>query len=86
MASDVKIGKIILIVFIGLLIGTALGELIGRLLNPGWLKTIFLASFDIGHYLKPFLLKLLDVFIQFFLKFNIMSIVGILVAYWFNKK
>ena len=86
MASDVKIGKILLIIIIGLLIGTALGELIGRLLSPGWLKTLFLTSFDIGEYLRPFLEKLLKVFIQFFLKFNIMSIVGILVAYWFNKK
>ncbi len=85
-SRDTHIGKIILIVLVGLLLGTALGSLIGQLLEPGWVKNIFLASVDAGKYVQPFLNKVIDVFSKFFLRFNIMSIIGILVAYWFNKK
>lgn len=85
-SSSNSFGKVLLLILIGLLIGTALGALIAQLLEPGWLKKIFLVSLDLGRYIEPFLHKVVSVFTKFFLRFNIMSIVGILVAYWFNKK
>lgn len=84
--SSNSFGKILIIILIGLLIGTALGSVIAKLLDPGWLKQVFLASLDLGKYVEPFITKVVKVFSEIFLRFNIMSIAGILVAYWFSKK
>ena len=75
-----SLGFIIVIIFIGAIIGTALGELVAFILPDGVVKQFFLRSALVGF--EPFLLNL-GVFsftVGFSFKLNIIGIIGIAIT------
>lgn len=71
---------IVLVLFIGAAIGTALGELIGYILPAGVVEQFFLRSATIGF--NPFTLDLgvFNFTLGFKIKLNIVGIIGIAFA------
>lgn len=80
-----RTGKIIFIVIVGLILGTAFGQLIGWILPDSPVKDLFLRSADI--VIRPFLVNLL--FLQFTfgitLKINLLSIIAVFVLAYLLK-
>lgn len=75
-----SLGLIMVILFLGALIGTTLGEVIALILPEGVVKQFFLRSISAG--LKPVTLNavMFTITFGFTLKLNLISIVGIIIA------
>lgn len=88
-----SLGLIVLVLFVGTLLGSVLGELLGWILPAGVVKEFFLTSvsFDlaglVGQESGVITLNLVALSIQFGFKFtlNFTSIVGLATAYYFLR-
>ncbi len=80
MFSKRSLGFIFLIIFLGALIGTALGEILGVLLPEGVVREFFLrsASPEFGPALLN--LELITITLGFSFKFNVIGIIGVIIA------
>ena len=81
----IKFGVLLLIIFLGILIGSALGELIGLILPDGVVKNFFLISVEpqIGPTLID--LNLIKFTLGFAFKLNVIGIIGIAIATYMLK-
>lgn len=72
-----KTGTIIFIVIVGLLLGTAFGQLIGWILPDSPVKNLFLKSVSI--MIRPFLINLLflEFTFGFTLRLNLLSVIAV---------
>ncbi len=74
------LGLILFVIFLGAIIGSAMGEVLGLILPNGVVKEFFLrsASFSVG----PAVLNLIvfTVTLGFSLKINVIGVIGILIA------
>ncbi|NOX36833.1 MAG: DUF4321 domain-containing protein [Calditrichaeota bacterium] len=74
------LGLILVIIFLGAIIGSAMGEVLGLILPNGVVKEFFLrsASFSVG----PAVLNLIvfTVTLGFSMKINVIGVIGILIA------
>lgn len=80
-----KFGVLIFIIFLGLLMGSALGELIGFLLPDGVVKSFFLASIDAGIEPMEINLNIIKFTLGFMFKLNAVGILGIAIASYMLK-
>jgi len=73
-------GYIVLVLFLGAMIGSALGEIIGLILPDGVVKQFFLNSVSGG--IEPATLNavLFSITVGFKIKLNVVGIVGIVIA------
>ncbi|MCA9744144.1 hypothetical protein KC734_21585 [candidate division KSB1 bacterium] len=80
MATRHRLGKIILVILLGALAGTLLGELIGLVLPDGVVKDFFIAHWDL--VLGPGTLNvvLFSITLGFTLKVNLIGFIGIGIA------
>ena len=82
-----KVRTAILIILLGGLVGSACGELLGRVLPDGPVKNFFLNAISVGFNPFHFDLSILTIDFGLMLRLNIISIIGmILFAYllrWF---
>ena len=78
--------KFIIIVFLGLIIGAILGEVIGVLLPNGTVKEVFTKSADFS-FPSNVTLNLIVVTLTFGLHFNLnlISLIGLLIAIYLFK-
>ena len=74
------IGFLFLILLIGIIIGTAVGEIIGLLLPEGLVKEFFIRSVSFGFGPTEVDLNVLRFNIGFYLKANIISVIGVMFA------
>jgi uncharacterized membrane protein len=81
----IKIGILILILFLGSLIGSAFGELIGYILPDGVVKDFFLTSVDAGIKPTTIDLNLIKFTLGFTFKLNVMGIVGVIISAYILK-
>jgi len=86
-SARMKIWTVILIVIVGGLVGSAFGELIGRILPDGPVKNFFLNAISVGFRTFHLDLSIFTIDFGLILRLNIISIIGmILFAYllrWF---
>lgn len=75
-----RLATIILIIFVGALIGTVLGELIGLVIPDGVVKQFFLKSASASFGPGTLDIIVLTFTIGFSFKINIIGILGILIA------
>lgn len=75
-----SIGKVIVIIILGAMIGTLFGELIGLLLPEGVVKEFFLRSGSLVLGPAKLNLILFSMTFGFTFKFNIIGFLGILIA------
>lgn len=75
-----SLGFILIIIFIGALIGTALGEILGLLLPQGVVREFFLRSANPIFGPATLNLGLFTITFGFSFKFNIIGIIGVIVA------
>ena len=81
----IKFGVLLLIIFLGILIGSALGELIGLILPDGVVKNFFLISVDAGISPTVIDLNLIKFTLGFTFKLNVIGILGIAIATYMLK-
>ena len=81
----IKIGILVLILFLGILIGSALGELIGYILPDGVVKDFFLISVDAGIKPTTIDLNLIKFTLGFTFKLNVLGIVGVIISAYILK-
>ena len=74
------IGFLFLLLLIGIIIGSAVGEIIGLFLPAGLVKDFFLKSLSFGFGPTDVDLNVLRFNIGFFIKVNIISVLGIMAA------
>ncbi len=83
--SKKNVWTIILIIFLGALIGSALGELIAYLIPAGVVKEFFLKA-AVAHFGPATLnLVILTFTIGFSFKLNVIGIIGIMIAAYLLK-
>lgn len=75
-----NLGLIIVIVFIGALIGSALGEVVAYLIPNGVVKQFFLKSVSASFGPGTMNIIILTITFGLTLKLNIMGVIGILIA------
>jgi len=81
----IKFGVLLLIIFLGILIGSAFGELIGLILPDGVVKNFFLISVNTGISPTVIDLNLIKFTLGFTLKLNVIGIIGIAIATYMLK-
>jgi len=81
----IKFGVLILIIFLGILIGSAFGELIGLILPDGVVKNFFLISVNTGISPTVIDLNLIKFTLGFTFKLNVIGIIGIAIATYMLK-
>ena len=81
----IKFGVLLLIIFLGILIGSVLGELIGFMLPDGVVKSFFLISVDAGIGPTTIDLNLIKFTLGFTFKLNVIGIIGIAIATYMLK-
>ena len=70
-------GVVFLVLFFGLLIGTAFGEIIGAVLPEGVVRTFFTSGFNYGFGPVDLNLIILSFTFGFWLKVNLTGILGV---------
>jgi hypothetical protein len=80
MKQKKSVGAVLLILIFGALIGSILGEVIGLVLPGGVIKEFFIKSIKIGFDAGPLDLYLITITFGFWIKLNIISILGIALA------
>ena len=80
-----KFGVLIFIIFLGLLIGSAFGELIGFILPDGVVKNFFLVSINVGIKPTEIDLNIIKFTFGFMFKLNVVGIIGIAIASYILK-
>ena len=81
--SPESIGWILIIILLGALVGSALGEVLGLILPEGVVKEFFLRSADFGVGPGTLNLVVFSFTLGFTLKVNVIGVIGIgLVAYF----
>ncbi len=75
-----SVGFILMIIFLGALIGSALGEVVGALIPAGVVKQFFLKSAAASMGPATFDIIILTVTFGLSFKINVMGIIGILIA------
>ncbi len=80
MSRKKSLGYVILVLFLGALIGSALGEVIGLILPDGVVKQFFLVSVSGG--IEPATLNavLFSITLGFKVKLNVIGVIGIIIA------
>jgi hypothetical protein len=79
------LGKLFIVLFFGLLMGGALGEVLGHFLPDGVVKEFFVRSISAGIGPAELNLHAIAFTLGFSFKVNVMSVVGvILAAYYFR--
>lgn len=81
----IKFGVLLLVIFLGILIGSVLGELIGLILPEGVVKDFFITSVDAGIRPTVIDLNLLKFTLGFSFKLNVIGIIGIAIATYMLK-
>lgn len=81
-----KFIKFLVIILVGLLLGTALGSILSKIIPSGWLKQIFLSTVNVGFNTVKIDLSFMVINLGLIIRLNVMSFVGVIAAYWFNKK
>ena len=81
----IKFGVLILIIFLGIIIGSAFGELIGLILPDGVVKNFFLISVNTGISPTVIDLNLIKFTLGFTFKLNVIGIIGIAIATYMLK-
>lgn len=80
MKQKKSVGAVLLILILGALIGTTLGEVIGLILPNGVVRDFFLKSITPSFYPGTLDLIVFSITLGFSLKLNIVSILGIALA------
>ena len=80
-----KFGVLILIIFLGLLIGSALGEILGFVLPDGVVKNFFLVSINAGIKPTEIDFNIIKFTFGFLFKLNVVGILGIAIASYMLK-
>ncbi|NOY78889.1 MAG: DUF4321 domain-containing protein [Calditrichaeota bacterium] len=75
-----SIGYLFLILFLGALIGSALGEVIGLILPPGVVREFFLRSAVGGIAPATLNASLFTITLGFSFKLNVIGIIGVAIA------
>ena len=75
-----SLGYLFLILFLGALIGSALGEVIGLILPPGVVREFFLRSVVGGIAPTTLNASLFTVTLGFSFKLNVIGIIGVAIA------
>jgi len=75
----------VIVIFVGSLIGTAIGETLGIILPDGVVREFFLRSVEFGINPNEIDILILKFTIGFKIKLNIISVIGILIAAHFLK-
>ena len=84
-ARNRGIGKLFVVLFFGLLMGGALGELVGHFLPDGVVKEFFVRAVTAGVGPATIDLHAISFTLGFSFRVNVMSVVGvILAAYYFR--
>jgi uncharacterized membrane protein len=79
------IGFIFMVIVVGAVVGSAIGELIGYFLPDGVVKQFFLRSVSVGF--EPFVINLAIITFTFGLnlKINIISAIGVIIIAYFLR-
>lgn len=80
MPSRKRFGKIVLIIFLGAMIGTLAGELIEAVLPPGVVQDFFIAEWVLTLEPKSLNLELFSITFGFTYKVNLIGFIGIGIA------
>jgi len=80
MKQKKSVGAVLLILLMGALIGSTLGEVIGMVLPHGVIRDFFIQSIKLGFEAGTLDLELISITFGFKLKLNIISILGIALA------
>ena len=76
-----RIGLIVLILLVGAVIGSFLGEVVGTLLSPGWLQSLLTKGPTVGLKSPATLdLQFLSVSLGLALKVNLAALLGLILA------
>jgi hypothetical protein len=75
-----SIGFYLVIIFIGALIGSALGEVIGYILPDGVVKQFFIKSVSASIGPATLNIVIMTFTLGFSIKINVMSVIGILIT------
>lgn len=73
-----RLGFIFIVLLLGGLVGTALGEVLGLVLPEGVVKEFFLRSASFGFSPTEISLVIIQFTIGFWLKINIIGVIGII--------
>jgi hypothetical protein len=80
MKQKKSVGTVLLILIFGALIGSTLGEVIGKVLPDGVIKDFFVKSIKLGFDAGTLDLEVFTITFGFKIKLNIISILGIALA------
>ncbi len=78
--KPISLGRIVLVIVVGAMIGTLFGELLGLLLPTGVVKEFFLRSAHFGFGPATLDVRLFTITLGFTIKLNIVGLFGIGVA------
>lgn len=74
-----RFAVVVVIILLGAMLGSAFGQIIGKILPKGHVKTFFLKSVPVGFRTVHVDLAVFTFDIGFMLRLNIISIVGVVV-------
>jgi len=80
MKQKKSVGAVLLILILGAMIGSTLGEVIGLVLPDGVIRDFFIKSIKLGFEAGTLDLELVSITFGFRIKLNIISILGIALA------
>ncbi len=74
-----RVAVVVVVILLGAMLGSAFGQIIGKILPEGHVKTFFLKSVPVGFRTVHVDLAVFTFDIGFMLRLNIISIVGVVV-------
>jgi hypothetical protein len=80
-----RIAAVILIIVLGAMLGSAFGQIVGKVLPAGPVKSFFLMSVPVGFQPVHADLAVFTFDIGFMLRLNIISIVGVVLLAYFLR-
>lgn len=80
MRNKKSFGKMVLVIFLGALFGTILGQLIGLVLPEGVVKEFFLRAWEPQFGPATLNLNLFSITLGFTCKVNVVGVIGIAIA------
>jgi hypothetical protein len=75
----IRFGPLVLILFLGLLIGSALGETLGAVLPDGAVRTLLVQALEYDFGPHELSLVVLSITFGFSLKVNVMGVLGVII-------
>lgn len=76
-----RVGLVVLVLLVGSIIGSFLGELVGSFLSPGWLQNLLTKGPTVGLTNPATLdLQFLSVSLGLALKVNLVAVLGLILA------